>query len=315
MPRLVSVVVPCFNYGRYLNDCVASLTSQSYANWECIIVDDGSTDDTADVCARLRETDPRVKYVRQENSGLSAARNAGIRLTQGEFVQLLDADDLLETNKLKVQAEFLEQHRDTDIVVGDTAFFSASLSLGVREGSRRVLNASHIPRGPNGVLGALVRENICAVNAALVRRSVFDSVGLFNESLRAHEDWEFWLRCATRGQRFAFISAGGDCAMVRNHGSNMSTRRDLMLNTAISVREHMASLLPDHLAADNAERLSELKWRFGIDLIRAGRPEEGWKLYRDGLRSARRKPSVLLRLFLLVPGVAAAARFNRRIFH
>jgi glycosyltransferase involved in cell wall biosynthesis len=311
MGGLVSVVVPCFNYGRFLSDSVRSLALQSYGKWECIIVDDGSTDDTPLVGARLSEADSRVTCVRQTNAGLSAARNAGIRLARGEFVQLLDADDVLEPEKLRVQVEFLEQRPEIDIAVGDAAFFDHGASTDVRpRPSQRPADGQE-----DGVLGALVSENICVIHAALVRRSVFDSVGLFDESLPAHEDWDFWVRCAARGHRFGFVSLGKDRALVRQHGENMSASKDLMFRTAVSVRERMHPWLPAHLASENGQRLSELKWRFGLDLVRAGRLKEGWKLYREGLHSARRKCSVLLRLLLLVPGVPAAMRLNRRIFH
>jgi glycosyltransferase involved in cell wall biosynthesis len=311
MRGLVSVIVPCFNYGRYLSETVRSLAGQSYAKWECIIVDDGSTDDTPQIGARLSEADSRVRCVRQQNAGLSAARNAGIRLARGEFVQLLDADDVLEPEKLRVQVEFLQQRPEVDIAVGDAAYFDHGSSTGPRP--RQSAWPGRAQR--HGVLAALVGDNICVVNAALARRSVFDSVGLFDESLPAHEDWDFWVRCAAAGHQFGFISLGNDRALVRQHGESMSTSRDLMFRTHVSVREKMHSLLPAPLARENGQRLSELKWRFGLDLVRAGKVREGWKLYREGLQSAERKASVLLRLLLLVPGVAAAARLNRRIFH
>src|SRR6266513_1317656 len=123
MSKVVSIIVPCFNYARYLKECMESLVKQSYQRWECIIVDDGSTDSTPEVCARLSRWESRVTFLRHNNRGLSAARNAGIRQARGEFVQLLDADDLLEPDKLKVQVEFLDAHPDIDIALGEAAFF------------------------------------------------------------------------------------------------------------------------------------------------------------------------------------------------
>ena len=109
MSSLVSVVVPCFNYGRFLDECITSLAQQSHKAWECIIVDDGSTDDTPEVCARLARSDPRIRFFRQHNGGLSAARNAGIRQARGVMIQMLDADDCLQPRKIGNQAAFLDE--------------------------------------------------------------------------------------------------------------------------------------------------------------------------------------------------------------
>ena len=316
MQGLVTVVIPCFNYARYLEQCVRSVVQQSHQRWECIIVDDGSTDDTPQVCARLAATDSRITFVRQTNRGLSAARNTGIRRARGDFVQLLDADDILEADKLKVQVEFLKTHPDTDIVLGEAAFFDANAPTHLRPrrrdggiGTTRKVNGN----GP-AVLSALVSENICVVHAALLRRTVFDAVGLFDEALHAHEDWDFWLRCAVQGQRFSYVATGADRALVREHGTNMSWRRSLMFRTAISVRERVHLQLPDGLRMENARCVVELKSCLGVELLRAGEWRAGWKLYAEASRSAQRSPKTRLRLILLLPGAREAARLSRKMF-
>jgi hypothetical protein len=167
--------------------------------------------------------------------------------------------------------------------------------------------------GP-AVLSALVSENICVVHAALLRRTVFDAVGLFDEGLHAHEDWDFWLRCAVQGQRFSYVSMGADRALVREHGTNMSWGRSLMYRTAISVRERVHLQLPDGLRMENARCVVELKSCLGIELLRAGEWRAGWKLYAEASRSAHRSPKTLLRLVLLVPGAREAARLSRKMF-
>jgi glycosyltransferase involved in cell wall biosynthesis len=315
MRDLVSVIVPCFNYARYLDQCIDSVIRQSHQRWECIIVDDGSTDETADVCTRLAKMDSRVTFVRQNNRGLGAARNAGVRQANGEFVQLLDADDLLEPEKLKVQVAFLGAHPDTDVVLGEGAFFDDGFPRdiyprtpdGIVAMTRRVLGEG------TPILAALVEGNVGVVHAALVRSSVFQSVGLFDEILRAHEDWDFWFRCARKGHRFAYLSVEGDRALVRQHGSNMSRAKELMLRTAITVRERVHAELPNHLRAKNGERICDLKSALAIELVGAGKAREGWTLYGEALRSAHRKSKALLRPLLLVPGVGKAARLSRRV--
>ncbi len=95
MQPLISVIVPCYNYGDLLKDCIGSLFAQTYSNWECIIVDDGSTDNTRMVAEELVQKDKRISYFLQSNSGPTVARNYGLSVAKGEFIQFIDADDLM----------------------------------------------------------------------------------------------------------------------------------------------------------------------------------------------------------------------------
>src|SRR3712207_907527 len=107
---LVSVIVPTYNYGRFIGQMIDSLAAQTYARWECVIVDDGSTDDTGEVVVRRAAADGRLRYVRQENGGQPAALNTGLRNFTGDYLQILDADDMIEPRKLERQLAFLERH-------------------------------------------------------------------------------------------------------------------------------------------------------------------------------------------------------------
>ena len=303
---LVSVVVPCFNYARYLDQCVASLTRQTFQRWECIIVDDGSSDETPDVCARLSAAEPRVRFVRQSNAGLSAARNTGVREARGEFVQFLDADDLLEEGKLKVQVALLERQAGVDLIVGPSAFFG-------REAESSVWPHALLTEDADDVLSALVGENRFPVNAVLLRRSALDAVGGFDESLAAHEDWDLWLRCAIRGRVFAFASSERARALVRKHDANMSKAAELMWRTTITVRERIHPYLPAPLQRANERRLAEAKWRLGLWLMREGPLNQGWKLYWDGVQGADRKSDALIRLPLALPFVPNILALGRKL--
>lgn len=106
-PR-VSVVIPCRNHGAHLPIAVASVQAQDHQSWECIIVDDGSTDDSADIAAALAARDTRIRVHRQPPRGLSAARNTGLRLARGEYVQFLDADDVITPAKFSIQLAALD---------------------------------------------------------------------------------------------------------------------------------------------------------------------------------------------------------------
>ncbi len=121
---LVSVIVPTYNYGHFIGQALKSMQAQTYPHWECVVVDDGSTDDTAEVVARFSDSDRRIKFLRQKNLRQAAARNNGLRNSSGQYVQFLDADDLLEPRKLERQVEYLERHPEVDIVYGDVRFFN-----------------------------------------------------------------------------------------------------------------------------------------------------------------------------------------------
>src|SRR3990172_6227193 len=115
---LVSVIVPCYNQGQYLTEAVASLQTQTYPHWECVIINDGSTDDTAVVGAALSATDGRVRLINQTNCERSASRNRGLIEAKGQFIQFLDADDCLESRKIEIHAAWLTSHPEVGIVYG-----------------------------------------------------------------------------------------------------------------------------------------------------------------------------------------------------
>lgn len=314
---LVSVVVPCFNYARFLDECVQSVIAQSYRNWECLIIDDGSMDETPDIGRRLAVANERVRYIRQANAGLSAARNRAVSEARGSYLQFLDADDRLEHDKLRVQVEYLERHPDIDLVVGGAAYFTGRPPYKVRPWPKSLDVCQEA-----SALEALLRQNQFPVNAALLRASVIRSVGNFDVLLRSHEDWDLWLRCALQGHRFGFVYQGADRALIRQHESNMSSRggilgrtsRETMGRTEIEVRERVHCLLPEPLQAYNAMRLAEAKWTFGVDLMRSGKMTEGWRCYREGWSAAPRKARAVLGLLLLLPGAPLAVRAHRRLW-
>ena len=120
MPK-VSIIIPCYNYGNLILETINSILNQSLQDWEAIIVDDGSTDNTFTVCKDIN--DPRVKIIRQDNLGISVARNTGINKSYGDFLQFLDADDLIQHDKLKIQSEYLDDHPEVDVVYGEVRYF------------------------------------------------------------------------------------------------------------------------------------------------------------------------------------------------
>jgi glycosyltransferase involved in cell wall biosynthesis len=244
---LVSVIIPTHNYGALIGETLKSLRCQTLAQWECIVVDDGSTDDTAEVVAEAARLDPRFRYVWQANQRQAVAKNTGLASARGKYVQFLDADDLIEPQKLERQVAYLEAHREVDIVYGDVRYFRAG-----RPDERLLsMGGGDAPRTPKvsgegrEVLEAFVRGNIVVINAPLVRRRVAEEVGPFDPVLPPAEDWDYWLRCALAGARFQFMDEPGTLALVRVHSTSSSQDRVRMYTAGLLIRRKLAESVKD----------------------------------------------------------------------
>jgi glycosyltransferase involved in cell wall biosynthesis len=246
-PALVSVVIPSFNYGRFIGQALDSVLAQSFQSWECLVIDDGSTDDTADIVSAYAHRDSRISYTRQRNAGLSAARNAGLRLARGAFLQLLDADDLLEPGKLERHTVYLQEHPEVGIVYGPARYFHTESPTRHRY-NRSDPDIPWMPEisGPGSlVLSVLLKTNIMPVNSPLVRRDVIQRVGYFDERFPALEDWNYWTRCAHHGVTFQFIDHEGSYALVRIHHESMSNESFRMQRALVRYYQATLGLAPD----------------------------------------------------------------------
>lgn len=222
---VTSIIVPCYNYAHLLGETLESVAAQKLTDWECIIVNDGSTDNTVEIAQQFVARDPRFRLIFQINSGPSQARNTGIAQSRGQFLQFLDADDLIEPHKLRLQSEFLQSRADIDMVIARSGFFFSDTSGQIEE---LVPDAGHhFLQEEIGGLEAvlwLLQSNLCVINAPLIRREVGEKVGWFNPNLRYNEDWDFWMRVANVGAHFAAITQGEqDRALVRLHQGSLSS--------------------------------------------------------------------------------------------
>ena len=244
---LVSVIIPSYNYSRYIAEALESIIAQTYSNWECIVIDDGSTDNTKEVVSEYIKRDARINYVHQENRGLSAARNTGITYVTGKYIQLLDADDLIENKKLERQTEYLEEHPEVDILYGDVFFFTA-INNNRPEIIKEVVGArsGHISGKGKHVLHALLQTNIMVCNSPLFRQSVLKDVTPFDENLKSKEDLDFWMRCAAANKHFQFMPISGTLAFVRSHRDSMHRSNYLVTLGAIeTVYNKAMNLIPE----------------------------------------------------------------------
>ncbi|MBS7562851.1 glycosyltransferase [Mucilaginibacter sp. Bleaf8] len=236
---LVSIIIPCYNYGKYLSQALDSVASQAYAHWECIIVDDGSTDNTADVAKPYTLADNRFKYIYQKNAGLSAARNTGIAASKGKYLQLLDADDMLESNKLKLQVAELESNPDIDLLYSDIRLFDDQDS-DFTPVLPAIFSKPRVSGKNSSLIEHLLDDNIYLPGCPLFKRKIFDVAGGFKPSY-GFEDWEFWYRAAMCGFAFKHFAPEGTALLVRNHNDNMSKKFKKMMEAKVVVRTEMVN--------------------------------------------------------------------------
>lgn len=211
----ISVIIPCYNARAWIAEAIQSVYAQELDNVEIIVVDDGSTDGSGSIVA---ERFPDVRLIRVENGGVSRARNIGIAAASGDFIQFLDADDLLGRDKLKVQGEALER-TGADVTYCDwqnmTRQPDGQFELGPVEGRE-------IQSEPD--IALFVADGWRPPHAYLYRRSIVERVGGFREHLRTAEDPGFPFDCAVQGARFAYTP--GPTVKWRNHSLTQLSRRD-----------------------------------------------------------------------------------------
>ncbi|HXQ69951.1 MAG TPA: glycosyltransferase family A protein [Pyrinomonadaceae bacterium] len=198
MDPLVSVIIPVFNGERFLREAVQSVLDQRHSSLEIIIVDDGSTDGTATVARSLSET---VRYLHQTNQGPAAARNRGIEQARGGLLAFADADDLWPSTKLELQLSYLIRDPKIDIVLG--------LVQQVR--------LSEAADGPEEFAEPAFSVNL---GSAIIRKFVFERVGLFDETMRYSEDVDWFMRAREAGAEIKTIDAV--TLLYRQHEQNMT---------------------------------------------------------------------------------------------
>jgi glycosyltransferase involved in cell wall biosynthesis len=186
--------MPAYNVSRYIGEAIESVQRQTFADWELLIVDDGSTDDTNAVAGRRARADRRIRLFRQTNGGISAARNTALAQASGDVIAILDSDDVWLPQYIEKQLRILAAHPDVDIVTGNAWF------LGSRLDGR--LARPHPDPRPRPDLMNLLADEECVFIMSVFRRRVYDAIGGFDATMRSNEDYDYWLRAAAAGFRF-----------------------------------------------------------------------------------------------------------------
>ncbi|MBT8376653.1 MAG: glycosyltransferase family 2 protein [Bacteroidia bacterium] len=194
MNTLVSVIVPCYNQAHYLQSSLQSLLEQIYTNWECIIVNDGSPDNTEEIAKQWCKKDKRFSYISKQNGGLSSARNAGIAKSKGDFILPLDADDLLHPKYLQLTVPLLQKSDNIAIVSCFSQFFDGDKD-----------NVIHQLKPVGTTVHAILFENEL-IATSLYRKASWVEVGGYDETMKnGFEDWEFWLSILKSGKEYRVV--------------------------------------------------------------------------------------------------------------
>lgn len=191
---IVSIIVPCYKQAHFLDESLQSVLDQTYSNWECIVVNDGSPDNTKEEASKWCQKDDRFKYLEKENGGLSSARNAGIKICKGIYILPLDADDILHEHFLSKLVPELNENKSLAIVSCYSKFFVNKISNVVKELK---------PKGNTYQYLLYVNQ---LVATSLYRKECWEAVGGYDENMKkGFEDWEFWLAIAKQGWKYKII--------------------------------------------------------------------------------------------------------------
>ncbi len=256
--KTASIIVPSYNASAYVKDAVDSALAQTYKDTEVIVVDDGSTDNTKQVLEPYIRGN-KIKYIYQANKGLSGARNTGIKAAKGEYIALLDADDLFLPEKMEKQVAHLESNPECDVSYCDLYHFN--------DGEPDVLlKLDYRYYSGKDVLPNLLRSSFIAPVTVVFRKSVFDKFGLFDEKMRQYaEDLEFWLRLSYEGAQICFLPEILAKLRLRGEGNIQSLENQPKMKlTALRVIENLNDKMSSAERRENGVRVSLMEHRLKL---------------------------------------------------
>lgn len=264
-PR-VSVIIPAYRVTEFIGDTLASVFSQTFTDYEVILVNDGCPD-TAGLETAIAPYRDRIRYIVQENGGPSRARNSAIRASHGALIAQLDADDHWFPDFLTSQVQFLDEHENVDVVFSD-----AVMSGGPNDGHRffEVNNTE----GPVSLAALLRHQVVLLASSMTARRQCLERVGMYDESLRLSEDFDLLLRLAAAGCRLDYQREV--LVRYRRHRGSLSTNEPRMMTSALTVlakAERKLTLSPEEREAlEQGRRIiqSHLSLKMGLRAMRRG---------------------------------------------
>ncbi|MFL6695205.1 MAG: glycosyltransferase [Ramlibacter sp.] len=270
-PALVSVIIPCYNVRDFVEDAVSSALDQTYANLDVVVVDDGSTDDSADLLRRLasRRDDQRLRIISQKNRGLAGARNTGLRHAWGELIAFLDADDLWSADKVARHVSLMAADETIGLSFSDSAYLNENGSpTGALLASRKFEPTLH---------DMLRRNHFGNGSSVVARRQCFALAGCFNEDLRSCEDYEMWCRILW-ATSYKAVRIPGPLTYYRLRHASLSFNALGFVeqaDRAIHVLEELMPFVPRRVfRMGHAEHYRIAAWK----ALLAGNDEQAWRL-------------------------------------
>jgi glycosyltransferase involved in cell wall biosynthesis len=259
-PPLVSIIIPCYNYGNYLKFTLQCILNQTYSDWECLIIDDGSTDNTKLVASEFSEIDKRVCYIYQDNAGPSAARNNGITKSSGTYIQFLDSDDLIHVDKIRLQVEFMERHGNADLVYGDALFFDTNEKPEWKMGNAKRGKYNNLKVTGQGaiMIRNLCKNNFIEISCPLIKKDLIDKIGYFDVGFFIYEDWQYWFRAAVAGAYFVYEPMTGTETYISHGHSSLLGNIKKCAKYGLMMRRYMTPFLTGYLRLYNSYRMLKL---------------------------------------------------------
>ena len=309
-PPKVTVITPLYNSSAFIRDTLDSLKAQTFTNWESILIDDGSTDDTVKVVEPYVAADNRFRLIQQENRGIAGARNTGIKNARGEWICLLDHDDRWLPGKLQKQIDYAHEY-NLDIVCSDAFIVTENdrwiYSRGFPDVAAAVERAATDPG--IDVFEQCIRFDFLCASSVMLKRSLFEKHGLLDPAAVPADDYEMWLRCLPDA-RLGFIAEPLIEYMV--HAGNYSRNEIRMVEHTISVlQKHRKRFLKD--ARRRRQFDESLSIQFGLLFERLVVSASRFDAVKRLMKLAKDGPGLLrlLQLAVLRP-LATRARTSAR---
>lgn len=251
----LSIIVTCYNLAHYLDEALESVFNQTYTNWECIIVNDGSPDNTEEIVSKWIDKDCRFVYLYKDNGGVSSARNLGILKSRGKYIIPLDADNKLRPEFIGQTINILDLNNDVDIVYGDAQLFGNKISL--------------LKGKPFNIIEMVLNNYIDT--CAGFRKSAWKDIGGYDANMPVYgfEDWDLWLRMAVKGYQFHYLETVLFDYRVRDNSllSEAWKERSILLDYIFNKKELKYLSLFRDCIIENKKLKEEPSFKFLIQTI------------------------------------------------
>jgi teichuronic acid biosynthesis glycosyltransferase TuaG len=273
----VSVLIPSYNYARYLRYAITSVLSQSYSDLELIIVDDCSTDGSKEIAEEWKRVDDRVVTVyHKTNCGLAATRNSGLAISSGEFIALCDADDIWREDKLKIQLHQFRQRPELGVVHSDSAIIDGNGKLTGERFSGLFHRKGQVTSGR--LFEELCQRNFLCVPTVVLRREALQYAGGFDACLRSLEDWVCWTKVA---KRYPFYYVDAPLVQYRIHGAGLSSNsRNMAHNRVKALR-----VLLDTVLEIPTQTRSRMLYSLGMSHLETGDSRSAYGAFVDSIKA------------------------------